>query len=105
MENPWWVPIIPNLATGLLGYAAAKLATKAKKEEVSETTSSQVQIARIEASSSTESHLWQYLQDANARHELDLVRLNECNDRRREAESQIVVLRGRLADALREVRA
>lgn len=104
MDNAWLVAVIPNLATGALGYAAARLAHRAKKEEVDTTASSQVQIARIEAGTATESHLWQYLNDANARHEADLLRLGECNDQRREAEAQVVVLRSRLAAALRRVR-
>lgn len=103
-DQQWWVPYIPQLATGILGYAAARLAHRAKKEEVSETTASQVQIARIEATSSTEGHLWAYLKDSNDRHEIDIVRLNDCNDKRRAAESEIVVLRSRLANALREIR-
>lgn len=105
MENqPWWVPIIPHVATAALTYAAAKIGLKAKKEEVEKTTDSNVQIARIEANTATESHLWGYLKDANERHELDIVRLNECNDKRRAAESEIVVLRSRLAAALRRIR-
>ncbi len=104
-NDQWWVPFVPQLATGLLGYAAARLAHRAKKEEISETSSSQVQIARIEAGTATEAHLWEYLKDAESRHEKDIERLNECNDKRRVAESQIVVLRSRLATALKRIRA